>query len=228
MNKAYHKGVSLFVVIVILLLVSLTVISGMSSFLLEQKVTNDRVEFEKMIDIANSSLREAEFRFYGPSYLRDKIDIPASKEFSHCRKDNTLKDGYLNKPCLLTEMTDNELAEYYLNPISFLINNSNRFGVAEVDAIDHADNMRNIAWMPYVGTDPLHLYDPIDSSKVAYKGYWNAYLVKSNEDDDANVNPEYGASLEGKGTYYYLITGQSNGQVAVQSTLSNVYVGINN
>lgn len=228
MKNFYQKGVSIFVVIIILLLVSLTVISGMSSFLLEQKITNDRVEFEKMIDIANSSLREAEFRFYGPAYLREKIDIPSSKEFGFCRKDNKLQKDYLNKPCLLSEMTNNELSEYYLIPISFLNNNSDRFGVSDINGIDSAGDMRNIAWMPYVGTDPNHPYNEKDYSGAEYKGYWNAYLVKSNEEDDSNINPEYGASLEGKGTYYYLITGQSNGQVAVQSTLSNVYVGINN
>lgn len=228
MKSAYEKGISLFVVIIILLLVSLIAISGMSTFILEQRVTSDRIEYEKMIDIANSSLREAEFRFYGPAFLRDKIDVPIAKEYSHCNKSNTVKDNYRNKPCLLISMTNAELNEFYLDPIKFLPKQEQKFGVGSAEKVDAAPDSAFVAWMPFRGTDPVHLYDPKDTSGVDYKGYWNAYLIRANEEDDANVNPEYGASLEGRGVYYYLLTGQSNGQVAAQSTYSVIYVGLNN
>lgn len=42
------------------------------------------------------------------------------------------------------------------------------------------------------------------------------------------VNAEYGDALQGKGTYFYLITAQAADQFAVQSTMANIYVGINN
>ncbi len=60
------------------------------------------------------------------------------------------------------------------------------------------------------------------------KSFWNTYLITASADESEAINAEYGAVLEGRGTYYYLVNGQANDELAVQSNTANIYVGLNN
>jgi len=85
-----------------------------------------------------------------------------------------------------------------------------------------AGNNDTLAWMPYTGLDP-------DSeSEPQFNAYWNTLLIIAGADENEALNAEYGMVAEGKGTYYYLINGQGADTTALQSTISNIYVGLNN
>ncbi len=71
--------------------------------------------------------------------------------------------------------------------------------------------------MPYRGTEAGSV------SELDTRAYWNSALITSE-----GVNAEYGDAMEGRGTYFYLITGQAADTLAVQSTIANIYLGLNN
>lgn len=204
-----QQGAVLIIALVMLLVLTVLAVSNMRGVVLESKITANRAEAQRLQDAAAAALREGEFRFYGPANLRDKLEFNAI----NCQLTNTLKANGLNKPCLLEKITDKDmLMKMFKNPVAYLGSSSS------VGANDE------LYWMPYRGLDPNSSYE----SEAKRKSYWNTYLITASADESEALNVEYGAVLEGRGTYYYLVNGQANDELAVQSTAGNIYVGLNN
>lgn len=218
-QKNNQSGAVLLIALVMLLILTVLAIGSMRGVALESRVTGSRAQMSQLQDAADAALREAEFRFYGPGYLQDKLEHRAT----NCTKQNTLKTGMANRPCLLP-IGNHEHAKRLaltLNPISYLS------GAGLLDqntgtATDTAGNTATLAWMPYQGLVAN------TTSEAEYRAYWNAMLIVAGADDNEALNAEYGMVAEGKGTYYYLINGQGADSIALQSSISNIYVGINN
>ena len=218
-HRNNQSGAVLLVALVMLLVLTVLAISSMRGVALESRVTGSRAYTSQLQDAADAALREAEFRFYGPGYLQDKLEHrPAN-----CTKQNTLKTGMANRPCLLP-IGNHEHAKRLaltLDPINYL-SGAGLLNQNTGTATDTAGNTATLAWMPYQGLIA-------DSTSAAeYRAYWNALLIIAGADDNEALNAEYGMVAEGKGTYYYLINGQSADSIALQSNISNIYVGINN
>tara|TARA_R110002051_G_scaffold125530_2_gene198924 strand:+ start:27537 stop:27929 length:393 start_codon:yes stop_codon:yes gene_type:complete len=128
-----------------------------------------------------------------------------------------------NKPCLLpidASDHDKRLA-LTLDPLVFISAASLLDHNTGKDA-DAANATNTLAWMPYTGLDPEN------ESRAEYRAYWNTMLIIAGADENEALNAEYGMVAEGRGTYYYLINGQGGDTIALQSTISNIYVGLNN
>lgn len=228
MNTAPHhrqQGAALLIALVMLLTLTILAVTSMRGVTLESRITANRVEASRLQNLADAALREGEFRFYGPAYLREKLE----PHIDNCSKNNTLNKQGNNKPCLLEEMNDTQLESFFNTPISFLRDDSYGDTYSKVTgaAANAAGSNDTLAWMPYRGLDP----DPsryVISSDVTGRSYWNSYRVISGANQNESVNPEYGAALEGRGTYFFLVNGQGDDQIAAQSTIAVVYVGLNN
>jgi len=224
-----QQGAVLIIALVMLLVLTVLAVSNMRGVTLESRITASRAETQRLLDTADAALREGEFRFYGPAHLRAKLEHVAS----NCTTSNVLNENSLNKPCLLVEMMAGNKAEtdamrqsFYLDPLNFFTSYSLYAGNYDITNGAGLTAGKTLAWMPYTGLDANsdRKYTP-DSGRSSY---WNAYLLISSADESEAINPEYGAVLEGQGTYYYLVTGQANDELAVQSTIANFYVGLNN
>lgn len=224
-NYQKQQGAVLVVALVMLLVLTVLAVSNMRGVTLESRITANRVEVGRLENLANAALREGEFRFYGPAYLRDKLEPNVGK---NCIKNNKLNVYGNNRPCLLWEMTDIELEDYFKTPISFFKATSdytskyaNKTGKTSQAAGDNAV----VAWMPYRGldADSSKYFVPSDNKYA----FWNTYRAMSGSSENETVNPEYGAALEGKGTFFFLVTAQANDELAAQSTLAVIYLGLN-
>lgn len=220
-----QQGAALLIALVMLLALTILAVTSMRGVTLESRITANRIEASRLQNLADAALREGEFRFYGPAYLREKLE----PHISNCTKNNKLNKQGNNKPCLLKEMNDTQLERFFNTPISFLRDDSYGDTYSKVTGIDTstAGNEDTLAWMPYRGLDP----DPsryVISSDITGHSYWNSYRVISGANQNESVNPEYGAALEGRGTYFFLVNGQGDDQIAAQSTIAVVYVGLNN
>lgn len=220
-----QQGAVLVVALVMLLVLTVLAVSNMRGVTLESRITANRVETGRLDNLADAALREGEFRFYGPGYLRDKLEANVGK---NCIKDNKLSRNYINRPCLLWEMTEDELADYFIAPISFFKETNdytnqyaNRTGAAALSAGSTAV----VAWMPYRGLDPKE--DNYFKPSNGVTAFWNTYRVMAGSEENETVNPEYGAALEGKGTFFFLIAAQAKDEVAAQSTIAVTYLGLN-
>lgn len=227
MNRSFsprqQQGSVLLIALVMLLALTLLTLSNMRGVSLESRITANRVEASRLQNLADAALREGEFRFYGPAHLREKLE----PQKNNCSKQNKLSKQGNNKPCLLTEMTAAQLDEFFKTPISFLKDDS--FGESYdkqtgADAVNAA-NSATLAWMPYRGLDAKKEFK---STNDTGRSYWNSYRVISGSSENEAVNPEYGAALEGKGTFFFLINGQGDDQIATQSTIAVIYTGLNN
>lgn len=220
-----QQGAVLVIALVMLLVLTVLAVTNMRGVTLESRITANRVETGRLQNLADAALREGEFRFYGPAYLRDKLEANVGK---NCIKNNKLNVYGNNRPCLLWEMNDDELTAFFTSPISFFkIDNDytdkyvNKTGAAAQAAGDGAV----IAWMPYRGLDAdTDNYFVAANNKNAY---WNTYRAMSGAEENESVNPEYGAALEGKGTFFFLVTAQANDELAAQSTVAVIYLGLN-
>ncbi|MBA1279964.1 MULTISPECIES: pilus assembly PilX family protein [Pseudomonadaceae] len=222
LNHARQRGATLLVALVMLLILTVLAVSSMRGVVLESRITGNRAETQRLQTAAEAALREGEFRFYGPAYLRDKLE----PRESNCQKANKLQANGANRPCLLAITAAEDRLDFVLNPLLFLKNSSadNKTG-ADSDA---AANTAFITWMPYRGTVPGE--NESDESNVTSSdrnAYWNTHLIAMNE-DESSLNPEYGAVMEGRGTYFYVVNGQAADEWAVQSTTANIYLGLNN
>ncbi len=222
MKKTFRKnqsGAVLMVALVMLLLLTLLAIGSMRGVVLESRITGSRVYMSQLQDAADAALREAEFRFYGPGYIQDKLEYRAS----NCTKQNNIKANLANKPCLLpiTETNHSARLALTLDPISY-ISDAKLLDRNAGNEVEGASNTDTLAWMPYQG-----LSEKAESA-AQYDAFWNAMLIVAGADDNEALNAEYGMVAEGKGTYYYLVNGQGADSIALQSTISNIYVGINN
>lgn len=208
-----QQGAVLIIALVMLLVLTVLAVTNMRGVTLESRITANRVETGRLQNLADAALREGEFRFYGPAYLRDKLEPNVRK---NCSLDNKLNRYGNNRPCLLPEMEeDTELSVFFKQPITFLkADNSYKSKLAGA-----------LAWMPYRGLDPLEAnYFKPTSGKSAY---WNTYRAMSGSEENETVNPEYGAALEGKGTFFFLVTAQADDQLAAQSSVAVIYLGLN-
>lgn len=217
-----QRGAVMMIALVMLLILTVLAISSMRGVALETRITGTRAYTSQLQDAADTALREAEFRFYGPGYLQDKLEYRAA----NCTKQNKIKGNMANKPCLLPIDTSNhtDRLALSLDPIGFFKTGA---GASLLDrntgaGTDEAGDTETLAWMPYTGLDPNSESEPL------YSAYWNTLLIIAGADENEALNAEYGMVAEGKGTYYYLINGQGDDITALQSTISNIYVGLNN
>lgn len=209
-----QQGAVLVIALVMLLVLTVLAVSSMRGVTLESRITANRVQSERLQNLADAALREGEFRFYGPAHLRDKLE--STNFIANCSLANKLNRYGNNRPCLLPDMDkDKELPKFFGRPINFLSTNSykNKF------------TGNALVWMPYRGLDSIegNYFVPSDGQNA----FWNSYRVMSGSVENETVNPEYGAALEGKGTFFFLVTAQANDELAAQSTLAVIYLGLN-
>ncbi|ESQ98514.1 pilus assembly protein PilX [Stutzerimonas chloritidismutans AW-1] len=181
-----------------LLVLTVLAVGSMRGVTLESRVTANRAQDLKTQSIADAALREAEFRFYGPGNLADKLEARAE----NCAASNTLKTNGINRPCLL-EIREDRLLAFVDKP-----------GLTGADDLSLSSSI----WMPYRGTDP--------AAETEADAYYNSILAA--ETGNAAVNAEYGGRGEGSGTYFYLNNGKTGDAIYLQSTHANIYLGLNN
>ena len=215
MNRTKQQGAVLFIALIMLLVLTVLAVSSMRGVTLESKITGSRAHMERAQHLADAALREAEFRFSPAQELRsDMIESSDALMTRNCVKDNTLNRYGNNRPCLLKPITDESaLAAFFAQPMTWLKNNysGNNTGAKSTAAA----NTAVVAWMPYRGLDP-------DKSRYFVSdmpAYWNLYRI-----NDPAANPEYGDELRGRGTYYYLVNGQTADEVAVQAIARMTFV----
>lgn len=207
MNPIKHhtqQGATLLIAMVMLVVITVLAISGMRGVALESRISTNRAEMARLQNLTDAALREGEFRFYGPAHLRDKLESSADKVQQNCSPESNKLNAYgNNKPCLLMEMTDAELQVYFENPLDV-----------------------NPPWLPYRGLDSKSAHYFV--SETERQGFFNSYRTLEGAGENEALNPEYGAALEGKGTFFFLVAGQTSEQVPAQSTIAVIYLGLNN
>lgn len=205
-----QQGAVLLVALVMLLILTLLAVSNMRGVTLESRITANRAHETQAKSAAESALREAEFRFYGPSNLVDKLEPSAA----NCATANKLVVTGNNKPCLLD----------FVNPDTLLLFVNEPYNLTESSksSMLAATSSSGLAWMPYRGLDPQ---DETEASDT-YDVQWNS--IRATETSDSAVNAEYGMVAEGQGTYFYLNNGKAGDSLYLQSTNANIYLGLNN
>lgn len=214
-----QKGVTLLIALVTLLVITVLAVGSMRGVTLESRISANRAQASQQQSLSDAALREGEFRFYGPAFLREKLE----PHINNCTKNNTLKASGNNKPCLIEEMDETQLSLYFHHPLEFFKDGDNfpgKYSVRTGSAASTASSSSTTAWMPYRGLDANNTF-------VGSNAYWNSYRIMAGTQDNESVNPEYGAVLEGKGTYFFLINGQAGDAIATQSTLKVIYPGLN-
>lgn len=200
-----QKGAVLFIALVMLLVLTLLAINSMRGVTLETRITANRAQETKLINVADAALREAEFRYYGPGNIAEKLEPKAA----NCSTDNTLNVNGINKPCLLA-IQPSDLLEFVNAPGS------------ATDAYLGDDSSGGLLWMPYRGTSPQQS----TQASAQTDAHWNS--IRAGEAGNAAVNAEYGMVAEGQGTYFYMNNGKAGETLFLQSTNANIYLGINN
>ena len=197
-TRKSQGGAVLLVSLVMLLVLTVLAVSSMRGVTLESRITANRAQDMKTQNIADAALREAEFRFYGPGNLADKLEANAA----NCETSNTIKLNGINKPCLLEVEPDRRLA------------------FVDQPQLISADDLSitSKVWMPYRGTDP--------ATDTEADAHYNSILA--DVAGNAAVNAEYGGRGEGSGTYFYLNNGKTGDALYLQSTHANIYLGLNN
>lgn len=197
-TRKSQGGAVLLVSLVMLLVLTVLAVSSMRGVTLESRITANRAQDMKTQNIADAALREAEFRFYGPGNLADKLEANAA----NCEPANTIKLNGINKPCLLEVEPDRRLA------------------FVDQPQLISADDLSITSkiWMHYRGTDP--------AAETEADASYNSILA--DEAGNAAVNAEYGGRGEGSGTYFYLNNGKTGDALYLQSTHANIYLGLNN
>lgn len=214
LGRNRQNGATLLVALILLAVVTVLTVSNMREVTLEGRMTANRMQAQQLQLASESALREAEKRYYGPAYIEDKL----TERTANCQKSNVYK-RLANKPCLIRLSDTLDLEEHLAfqrNPLNF-IKESSYLDNWTGEKTDAAANTAFVPWMPYRGTDPSN------TSSLEHKAYWNTALIPND-----GFNAEYGDHNQGKGTYFYLVTAQAADQFAVQSTMANIYVGINN
>ncbi len=211
-----QQGAALLIALIMLVVLAVLAISGMRGVTLESKITGNRVYSERISHLADAALREAEHRFSPAQELRSQM-LEVGHMNANCRKDNYLNMYGNHKPCLLNDLFEGQdksvLADFFAQPMTWLKDNysGNNTGAKSTAA----ENTAVVAWMPYRGLDPDKSRYFVSDMPV----YWNLYRI-----NDPAANPEYGDELRGRGTYYYLVNGQTADEVAVQSIASMTFV----
>lgn len=224
LNAHKQQGAVLFIALVMLLVLTALAVTSMGTVSLESRITANRVETNRLQNLADGALREGEIRFYGAGYRRDKLEADIR---ANCKLSNKLNRFGNNKPCLLEEMVDSELQEFFADPIDFFKTNNyrNKFDVRTAAEYGNGSDAggKVLAWMPYRGLDwrEDNYFQP-EENRIPF---WNAYAISSGSEENESLNPEYGMVLSGQGTYFFLITSQVNDQIAAQSTIAVIYTG---
>lgn len=203
-----QQGAVLVVALVMLLVLTVFAVSNMRGVVLESKITANRAETQRLQDLADAALREGEFRLSSPLESRDFFEFNAE----NCKATNTLKTNGLNKPCLLKDIADKaNIKKMFDDPIAYL----GKSGSTSSDALH---------WMPYRGLDASVNYNSEDNREA----FWNIYKIPG--DDPVGVlDAEYGAALGViSSTLFYLVNGQANNQLTVQSSVKRISLGIDN
>lgn len=214
LKRKQQTGATLLVALVLLAVVIVLTVTNMREVTLEGRMTANRAETQQLQLAAESALREAEKRYYDPGRVEEKL----TEVTENCRKSNVYTNQ-ANRPCLITLSENLDLnlhQQYQENPLKFVANSAylnNWTG----DKTDKASNTTFVPWMPYRGTSPGQ------TSTLENKAYWNSVLIPSQ-----GIGAEYGSWQEGAGVAYYLITAQADDRFALQSTIANLYLGINN
>lgn len=214
LKRKQQTGATLLVALVLLAVVIVLTVTNMREVTLEGRMTANRAETQQLQLAAESALREAEKRYYDPGRVEEKL----TEVTDNCRKSNVYTNQ-ANRPCLITLSENLDLnlhQQYQENPLKFVANSAylnNWTG----DKTDKASNTTFVPWMPYRGTSPGQ------TSTLENKAYWNSVLIPSQ-----GIGAEYGSWQEGAGVAYYLITAQADDRFALQSTIANLYLGINN
>ncbi len=214
LKRKQQTGATLLVALVLLAVVIVLTVTNMREVTLEGRMTANRAETQQLQLAAESALREAEKRYYDPGRVEEKL----TEVTDNCRKSNVYTNQ-ANRPCLITLSENLDLnlhQQYQENPLKFVANSAylnNWTG----DKTDMASNTTFVPWMPYRGTSPGQ------TSILENKAYWNSVLIPSQ-----GIGAEYGSWQEGAGVAYYLITAQADDRFALQSTIANLYLGINN
>lgn len=214
LKRKQQTGATLLVALVLLAVVIVLTVTNMREVTLEGRMTANRAETQQLQLAAESALREAEKRYYDPGRVEEKL----TEVTENCRKSNVYTNQ-ANRPCLITLSENLDLSlhqQYQENPLKFVANSAylnNWTG----DKTDKASNTTFVPWMPYRGTSPGQ------TSTLENKAYWNSVLIPSQ-----GIGAEYGSWQEGAGVAYYLITAQADDRFALQSTIANLYLGINN
>lgn len=221
-----QKGVVLITALVMLLTLTLLAVNSMRSAIFETRMTAARIEAIQLEKLADAALREGEFRLYGPAFLAEKLEANLVR---NCVKANTLDSDGENRPCLLSKMSDAELLVFYLTPVSFFKQSNaytSQYAHRSDVSVQAADANAVVAWMPYRGLDPDpgNYVTPVNDTHA----YWNIYRINTGSAENEALNPEYGAVLQGKGTFFYLVTAQADDTVAAQSMVGVVYLGLEN
>lgn len=225
LDRNRQTGATLLIALLLLAVVTVLTVSNMREVTLEGKMTANRMQMQQLQLAGDSALREAEKRYYGPTNIEDKLTEvdKDSARAANCTKRNVYKPLANNKPCLI-KLTNSSIVDrtahlsYQLDPLEF-IKNSTYLGnwTGAKTSLADTDNDTFIPWMPYRGSVPGV------TSTLEHNAYWNTVLLPNE-----GINAEYGDALQGRGTYYYLVTAQAADQFALQSTIANIYVGINN
>ena len=210
-----EKGAVLIVALVMLLVLTLMAVSSMSGTTLQTRITANRALDNQQQGAADAALREAEYRYYGPTNLADKLEGNPS----NCSVNNTLKSNGFNKPCVLAISDANA---------SFLLNFVDKPWSLTASFLK-AESANSLLWMPYRGTDASTRSvgggrEPTDLAQATTR--WNSTLILNT--GNTAINAEYGMAAEGQGTYYYLNNAKAEDAVYVQSTHANIYMGLNN
>lgn len=205
-NHSQQRGAVLVIALVMLLVLTLLATASMRGTALDARITGNHLTNTNLQNLADAALREGEFRLYGPGYIRDKLEPNME---TNCVAENTLNKGGFNKPCLLNEMSKSNLDKYFKQPVTELAKMTVSNGV--------------LKWMPYRGLDAEKEFSFEDNQP---QSFWNVYRLMDGAEEDAALNAEYGDAMKGKGTFFFLVTGQANNEVAVQSTVTTIYLGL--
>ncbi|SHL18061.1 PilX N-terminal domain-containing pilus assembly protein [Phytopseudomonas punonensis] len=209
-SRHTQGGAVLMIALVMLLVLTLLAVGSMRATTLESRITANKSHDTQQQSAADASLREAEFRYYGPANLADKLEGNAA----NCALTNTLKTNGLNKPCLLS-IKDDSLLNFVEKPRSIEA------------AFLKSESTNSLLWMPYRGIDAANQTTAGNRESSNNKTtYWNS--TRAITVGNAAINAEYGMQLEGQGTYYYLNNAKADDQVYLQSTHANIYLGLNN
>jgi type IV pilus assembly protein PilX len=208
-TKKTQRGAVLLVALVMLLIITLLAVSNMRGVALESRITANRAHEAQARSVADAAIREAEFRFYGPSNLADKLEPNAL----NCATTNKLVVTGNNKPCLLDVADIDKLLSFVNSPQT--LTESNKSTVLS------STSSGGLAWMPYSGLDATNTTTASD----LYNAQWNSIMAV--ETGNAAINAEYGMVAEGQGTYFYLNNGKAGNNLYLQSTNANIYLGLN-
>lgn len=228
MKFVQHKqqqGAVLIIALVMLLALTLLAVSSMHGVILETRITTAHVANTQLMHLVDAALREGELRLYGSEHLRDKLEPDLQR---NCVKANRLNSDGQHRPCLLAKMSSAQLQSFFSDPLGFWQHNpayTQLYNARTGRAAQAAGANTVVAWMPYRGLDPQPAHYVVPQHQQY--AYWNSYVLNASAQGQQVNNPEYGAALEGQGTFYYLVTAQAEDRLAAQSTVAVIHLGLN-